>query len=252
MNKPVIVVTGASRRLGLFLCEQFLKSDYAVVAITRYSSEALESLKKVGDIDIFQLGVESEALKGEETQDSQIYTLTVQATIQSIREKYSRISALVHNASKFGKDQEHFSFDEYLSFFQIHMALPAQLNEGLQTHLYNEDEPGNIIHITDIFSENPNPIFALYCSTKAALENLSKSYAKKFAPGIRVNTIQPGPIQFLESHTEEAKKKVLQETLLQFEGGFMPVFQAVCTIIDNPYITGSTIKVDGGRALGRG
>ena len=106
--------------------------------------------------------------------------------------------------------------------------------------------------ITDIFSDNPHPAFSMYCSTKAGLQNLTLAAAKKFAPEVRANCIQPGPIQFLPTHTEEQKAQVLSETLLPFEGGFGPVFKALKFIVDNPYVTGSCIKVDGGRSIVRG
>ncbi len=232
-----IVITGASHRLGLFLCEHFCIHGFQVFALTRKPSSALNSLFKKYDVHIFSVE--------EYTEEN------VNRVIGEIKQTTSRISTLVHNASIYTKD-EAFSFDQYEAFFRLHMAVPAQLNEGLKDLLYDESQPGSIIHITDIYAENPNKERVLYCSTKAGLENLAKGFAKKYAPGVRVNAVQPGPIQFMESHTAETKKQVLSETLLGYEGGFMPIFQAINSLIENAYITGASIKVDGGRALGSG
>ncbi len=232
-----IVITGASQRLGLTMVGQFLSQGWNVIALTRSPSEALTALDDSGALSIISLGDYSES--------------NIQKAIEEISEKNQRIDALIHNASVFHMDQNDFSSEDFHAFFSLHMAIPAQLNVGLQKCLYDEHAPGSIIHITDIYSENPNPKFALYCSTKAGAENLMKGYAKKFAPGIRVNSIQPGPIQFLPTHTEEAKRRVLDETPLNCEGGFEPVVQAAMAIIDNSYMTGASVKVDGGRSLGR-
>jgi dihydromonapterin reductase/dihydrofolate reductase len=83
------------------------------------------------------------------------------------------------------------------------------------------------------------------------LENLSKSFAKKLAPKVRVNTIQPGALAFLPEHSEDAKTVVLQNSLLKIEAGFDPILRAIHSIIDNPFITGTAIKVDGGRSICR-
>jgi len=237
-SKRNIIVTGASRRLGLFLCEQFVANDCTVTALTRSPSETLSLLSENKDLNIHQV--------------AEYTTSEIERFIQSMVGSTSKIHALVHNASAFEKDTDEYSQEHFHRYFSIHMALPAQLNLGLKHLLYDENMPGNIVHITDIFTDNPSAEHVLYCATKAGLENLSKGYAKKFAPGIRVNSVQPGPIQFSSSHPESVKQKILDQTLLQREGGFMPIFQAICSILENSYMTGASINVDGGRSLGRG
>lgn len=231
-----VVVTGASRRLGLFLCEHFCANDCKVFAITRDASTALQALEKNKGLEIVQVDSYEVA--------------PIDAAIEKIIQQADRLDLIVHNVSAFSKDETTFSETPFDLFYRLHMALPAQLNMGLKDTLYNVEKPGNIIHITDIFAENPSAEHVLYCSTKAGLENMAKGFAKKYAPGIRVNAIQPGPIKFLPSHSEAVKEKVLAETLLGREGGFLPIFQAICSIVENAYITGASIKVDGGRALG--
>ncbi len=234
--KKTVVITGASRRLGLFLCERFKCLDYQVVALTRSASDELKALEEQDSLFVEELGEYSEQC--------------IALAIRNIQTKISRVNLLIHNASCFAKD-EAYDYSQFKDFFDVHMAMPAQLNTGLREGLSDIQSPGVIVHMTDIYSDNPNQDFALYCASKAGLENLNKSFAKKFAPGIRVNAIQPGPIQFLPEHDEETKEKVLGETLLGFEGGFLPIFQAIMAIVENTYLTGVSIKVDGGRSLGR-
>ena len=76
-----------------------------------------------------------------------------------------------------------------------------------------------MIHLSDIFAEDPDEKSAMYCSTKAGLENLSKSQAKKYVSKLRVNTIQPGPIKFLSHHDAEYQAHVLSQNLIRKKRG---------------------------------
>ena len=182
-----------------------------------------------------------------------IRVMTSPRVLKYVSTHYAHLDAVIHNASIYEPDEAHATdFDAfYERLFHIHMRVPAQINNALKGALHNTKQPGNIIHITDIYADNPNPDYGLYCSTKAGLENLSKSFAKRFAPGIRVNTIQPGPIKFLAEHTTEQKQSVMSETLLEGEGGFQPIYKAILAILDNAYMTGASVRVDGGRSLNR-
>jgi dihydromonapterin reductase/dihydrofolate reductase len=109
----------------------------------------------------------------------------------------------------------------------------------------------DIIHITDIFADNPNYVFDGYCASKAAAQNLALSFAKRLAPKVKVNVIQPGPILFQEWHDPAARAAVLDETLLAAEGGAEAIGLAVEATLANDFQTGAIIAVDGGRRLGQ-
>ncbi|MEX0739808.1 MAG: SDR family oxidoreductase [Pseudohongiella sp.] len=236
MSQPRVVITGVSRRLGLYLAQSFLNEGWEVIGITRSASKELRDLQN-NSITIFKV---------------KEYDGEAAAKLGcTIAQQFDFIDVIVHNASFFGRDED-FS-DNPVSFFnklfQVHMAFPAELNDRLRKNLSMRASSGNIVHITDIYAVDPSEHFSYYCATKAGLENLTKSMALRFAPNIRVNSVLPGPIQFLPEHDSAYRSKVLSETPLKQEGGFGPIYQAICSIIENPYITGSSIKVDGGRSL---
>jgi len=231
------VITGTSQRLGLHLCEQLLKRGWKVVAITRAASERLSELQSPS-LTVIPIG--------------DYNAKSIKQAICDIESQVDSLDLLINNASIF-KTDTFISSDSAISYEDltfIHMQMPFILMNALQPLLTKNE--GNIISITDIYSDNPNSEFSLYCSTKAGLKSLTLSAAKKWAPRIRANCIQPGPLKFLPSHTQIEKEKVMQETLLPFEGGFDPVFKTVEFIIDNNYITGQCINIDGGRSLVRG
>lgn len=66
-----------------------------------------------------------------------------------------------------------------------------------------------------------------------------------------MNAIAPGPVLFADMHTGEVKQQTLSETLLQREGGADAVYLAVKSVLDNPFITGVSLPVDGGRRLSK-
>ncbi len=240
MDSKTVLITGAGRRLGLYLTEAFLIQGWRVIAFTRHNHSKEFSTLKSERLLVLELGGYSHN--------------EVDIALSRVLDQFPKLDAIIHNASVYEPDETHTdNFCEfYEKLFHVHMRVPVQINESLKPLLDRPKKPGNIIHITDIYAENPNEKYALYCSTKAGLENLTKSFAKKFAPGVRVNSIQPGPIKFLAEHSAEHINNVLNETLLESEGGFLPIYKAIVAIIDNDYITGAGIKVDGGRALNRG
>lgn len=226
------VITGTGRRLGAYLAEQLSRSDYKVIGLTRNANPKQDYLRQ---IEVDYQNPESTA-----------------AAAEQLKNMLPSLDLLIHNASLFEKDAMHQqdSMTFYQALFAIHMQMPAQLNQLLLPLLQASDQ-GNIIHITDIYAENPNPSFSLYCSTKAGLENLMKSAAKAYAPQVRVNSIQPGPIQFLPEHSQAEKQQVMQQTLIADEAGFEPILKGVRFLVDNPFVTGLSLKIDGGRALGK-
>lgn len=237
LAQPVAVVTGAGRRLGLHMVKSLLSSGWQVIALTRVVQGELAAIKSSS-----LTCIECNALD-----DS-----SVDNAIAAIQHHTQQVDLLLHNASIFVKDAIHQSDipSFYNHLYAIHMKLPARLNMALASALKRSvREHGNIIHITDIYVDNPNPEYALYCSTKAGSENLMKSFAKQLAPDVRVNAIQPGPVKFLPEHSSTEQAAVLAETLLAVEGGFVALEKAIFAILDNHYMTGSILRIDGGRSL---
>lgn len=226
------VITGTSRRLGAYLAEKLQAEGYQVFGLTRQPDPQQQYLT--------QIAVDYQSAE------------SVMAAIRQLQQK-GPINLLIHNASLFEKDELHSedTVSFYQALFAVHMQLPALLNQQLAAQIAASEGGGLIVHITDIYSENPNPAFSLYCSTKAGLENLMKSAAKAYAPQIRVNSIQPGPIMFLPEHSNSEKQQVMQQTLIAQEAGFEPIYQGVRFLIDNKFVTGLSLKIDGGRSLGK-
>lgn len=237
---PVAVVTGAGRRLGFYTCQALLDRGYHVFALYRTATDEIATLSERGATPLsVDLSDPADIEKG----------------LEQIRQQTSKVHLLVNNASEFTADEEHADAltRQATRLFQINSIAPMMLMAGLSDCLRagctSVAEPTLVVNITDIFVEKPNPKFAAYCASKAALSNLTLSYARMLAPDVRVNAIMPGPVRFLPDHTAEDQTRVLSETLLAREGGFDSVVKQIIALLDNEFMTGALIPVDGGRRL---
>ena len=239
MLEKVVLVTGAGRRIGYHIAKRLHQDGYTVVAHYRTHTAEIQALDDLGVTTIQADFADSS---------------TILQFVQALKERCKSVRAVIHNASSFERTSSDLAIaaQQYEQFFTIHMMAPFLINQGLQSLLVgNKEEPADIIHITDINVENPTPDFDIYGTSKAGLHNMMLVLAKKFAPTIKVNAIAPGPVLFTEKHSSEVQQQMLDETPLAKEGGAEPVYLAVKSLLDNPFITGSSIPVDGGRRLSK-
>ncbi len=233
----IVLVTGAAKRVGLHVALRLLEDGFDVVAHYRSPAPGVETLRKAG-ATVVQADLGDVA-------ELRHLVMRVRSVTRSLR-------AVVHNASAFSKTSGDLDEDVALfeRFFRVHMLAPYVLNRELLGLLRaSEVKPADIVHLTDIYAERPNPDFATYCATKAGLVNLTRALAKRYAPDVKVNAIAPGPILFRKEHSEESRRAVLSKTPLGVEGGPEAIYLALKALLDNHYITGAVIPVDGGRSL---
>ncbi len=238
MLKDVVLVTGAGRRVGFHLAQRLHQDGYTVFAQFRTQTEETEQLKQLGIV----------LIQADFASTEQIISFTEQ-----VKNQCESIRGIIHNASSFEPTSDDLfeAAQQYEQFFNVHMKAPFLINETLTPLMSNIESLKDIVHITDINAENPSEKFDIYCTTKAGLHNLTLAQAKKFAPDIKVNAIAPGPVMFSHLHSDEVIQQTLDETLLAKEGGAEPVYQALKSILDNPFMTGASIPVDGGRRLAK-
>jgi pteridine reductase len=126
---------------------------------------------------------------------------------------------------------------------------PLFISRGLSDLL--KETQGSIINITDINIDKGMPNFSIYSAAKGGLQAITKVLAKELAPRVKVNAVAPGAI--LEppgkSWTEEELNNILSKIPLNRIGTEGDIANAVKFLVDSRYITGQTIKVDGGRSL---
>lgn len=235
--QDAVLVTGAGRRVGLHLAERMMALGHPVIAHYRTSTEDVERLRAAGAV----------CLPGDLADPDGGPRLA-----EAVRGVAGSLRAVIHNASAFAVTAADTAdaLRQLDVFHAVHVRAPFALNRELTPLLDAcSARRADIVHITDIYADNPNPVFDAYCASKAGLQNLALSFAKRLAPKVKVNVVQPGPILFKEWHGPEARARVLSETLLGEEGGVEAIGIAVEAILQNHYQTGAVVAVDGGRRL---
>lgn len=110
---------------------------------------------------------------------------------------------------------------------------------------------GRIVNFADWVARSGRPRYKGYLPyyvAKAGVIALSEALALELAQDqILVNTIAPGPIVAPEGTSDEESREVERATPLGRWGGEIEIAKAVLALIDSDYITGETIRVDGGR-----
>ena len=112
---------------------------------------------------------------------------------------------------------------------------------------------GRVVNMSDWVARSGRPRYQGYLSyyvAKAAVVALSEALALELAADqILVNTIAPGPIMAPDGISDEEFAAVQRATPLGRWGGEMEIAKAVLALVDSDFITGETIRVDGGRHL---
>lgn len=236
------LITGAGRRIGAAIALHLHQAGFRVAIHCHHSiTEANLLAEKLNDLrpdsaSVFQADLSS---YGSSTH-----------LVNAVNLWASSLDVLVNNASLFIKNEyDYFNATDWQALFQVNVQAPYELSIFARTMLSRSQ--GVIINITDIHADRPLKDYGIYCQTKAALTMQTKVLAKAFAPSVRVNAVAPGAIAWPEKEntlSEIIQKKIIADTPLQCHGEPKYVAMAVKALIDNPFITGQVLTVDGGRS----
>jgi pteridine reductase len=245
MNSPVILVTGAARRVGAEIART-LHAAGARVAI-HYRSSAGDAEALVAELDAVR--ADSAAAFRADLLDVAALPQLVAAVVA----RFGRLDGLVNNASSFYPTKigsvDTAAWDDLIG---SNLKAPLFLSQAAAPHLTAGG--GCIVNITDVHAERPLKGFPVYCAAKGGLLNLTRSLAIELAPAVRVNAVAPGPIEWPEDAAGEVsfppaeRAAIVEHTLLKRIGSPTDIARTVKFLVfDAPYITGQVINVDGGR-----
>lgn len=236
----VVVITGAARGIGRCIAEYLARKGYIVVAdYNKSDKEAIqlkENLKKENiDIEIFRADVSDRA--------------EVKELIEYTIRKYSKIDCIINNA---GIDQikmfSDITDEDWNSIINNNLnSVFYMCQEALKYMIHEKD--GSIINISSIWGQVGASCESAYAVSKAGIDALTKSLAKELGPSnIRVNSIAPGFIDtdMNNNFTEKEKSEIIEEIPLQKIGKTLDVAKCVEWLINDEYVTGQVIGVNGG------
>jgi pteridine reductase len=108
---------------------------------------------------------------------------------------------------------------------------------------------GAIVVLADIAAFQRWKHYPVYVISKAAVVAMTEVLAKSAAPRVRVNAVAPGAVLLPTDWDDEARHAIVGSTPLGRLGTPDDVVRAVLFLLENDYVTGTTLVVDGGRLL---
>ncbi len=183
----------------------------------------------------------------------------IPAFVQKVAAKYGRIDVLVNNAGiNQKKEFEGVSTEEFQEIVQVNQTAIFVLSREVVKVMEQDELGGAIVHISSMAAHYGIPKVISYSASKAALEGMTRAMAVELScKGIRINCVAPGFIETPMSskalnNDKERKDKVLSRTPMHRLGCPEDVANAVYFLTSDQasFITGETIKVDGGNSIG--
>ena len=245
----VALVTGAGkRRVGNVIARTLAARGYSV-ALTynrsvRDAQETVVSLKEQGvAAQAFQADVSVEA--------------DVDRVVRETLDGFGRLDVLVTAAAVWeSKPLEQITAQDIRRQFEANALGTVLCCQRAGLAMVQQPEGGAIVTIGDWAVARPYPNYAAYFLSKGAIPAITRSMAVELAmrnPAVRVNCILPGPVMLPPELSAEERRQVIAGTLVQREGRPENVAHAVMFLVENDFVTGVCLPVDGGRTIaGRG
>jgi NAD(P)-dependent dehydrogenase (short-subunit alcohol dehydrogenase family) len=243
LTNKAVLITGA-KRIGLIVAEELavLGADVAV-CYARSREEAEEAVKRVQG-----KGRRGAALQADLTRPE-----ACRAVVNAASTEFGGLDVLINMASVYkAKAFADLTADDWnasanvdlrAAFLCAHAAVPHMRARG----------GGRIVNFSDWLSRSGRPRYREYLPyyvAKTGVIALTEALALELAADrILVNAVAPGPIVAPPTLTDEEFKAVEDATPLGKWGGEIEIAKAVIALIESDFITGETVRVDGGRHL---
>lgn len=239
VNK-VVIVTGASRGIGKCIASTLAKKGYRVVANYNKSEKEAECLKN----ELEKQGYNINLFRADVSKRDEVVNL-INFTI----ERYGKIDCIINNA---GIDQIKMFLDitdeDWNNIINNNLNSVFYMCQEALKYMIHEKN-GSIINISSIWGQVGASCESAYSVSKAGIDALTKSLAKELGPSnIRVNSIAPGFIDtdMNKNLNEKEKNEIIEEIPLQKIGKTVDIAKCVEWLINDEYVTGQIIGINGG------
>jgi NAD(P)-dependent dehydrogenase (short-subunit alcohol dehydrogenase family) len=258
---PVVLVTGAAKRLGRAIALHLAAAGWRVAV--HYRSSEADAIDTIAQCDHMTVTLgKNHAFFADLSVEADC-----QALVPRVVAHMGRLDAVVNSAALFEHDTaQDFGYAAFQKHMLANAGAPIVLARALAAHVasVNESEAleprsgeafeprtGMVVNLLDQKLWNQNPDFLSYTLSKAALEAANTVLAIALAPRVRVVGVAPGLT--LTSHMlSEAQFKALHAlSPLGRSSTAQDVCATVLFALTNQSITGTTLLVDGGQHLMR-
>ena len=245
MHRPVALITGSGRlRIGNRIARALGERGYGI-AMHYNSSEdqARKALEEFRD-----LGIEAEAFQADVSKDRDVDRM-----FDAVGARFGHLDVLVTTASVWqAKKLEELSADDLRFNFDINTLGTFLCVRRAGLMMVEQESGGVVVTIGDWAIERPYPDHAAYFVSKGAIPTLTRTMAVELAarnPRVRVNCIHPGPVMAPPGLSPEELQERIDATLVKQADDPQTMVRTVMYFVDNPFVTGVCLPVDGGRTI---
>lgn len=241
-SRPLVLVTGAARRLGRAIALELARGGHDIALHYRDSADAAQA----SAAELRALGARVECFAADLADEA-----ACRALLPAVVARMGRVDAVVNNAARFEYDNaQSFSFAAMDAHWRANTAPAIVLAQALAAHLQQQGGEGCVVNLLDQKLWNPNPDYLSYTLSKAALQAATTLLAQALAPRVRVVGVAPGITLASGPTMSEAGLAAAQRlTPLGRSSSAQDVARTVSFVIASPAITGTTLVVDGGQHL---
>lgn len=231
------LVTGGAKRLGRYISIALSELGYDVAITFNSSTSEVKSLKKI---------IEANSSKFLAIKANFEFVNSFKKVFNRYCKEWKDIDLLINNAGVFSTDDFHkITVNQWEKTFAVNLRA-VFFNTQVFSKIMNEN--GLVINISSIGGFEIWKDRILYNTSKSAQITLTKCLAKELAPKIRVNSIAPGTVWMGEEETE-ADRIYKNKIPIKRYGAPDEIIETIKFIINNKYLTGITIPVEGGKLL---
>lgn len=241
LKDKVVFITGSTQGIGAAMAVAFARQGAKLIVNGR-KQELPKDLKDALDKE----NADYRYLSADLAQDN------LEEIGKTAWNLFGNIDVLINNAGQ-AKDKMFIGmhdadFEEVLN---LDLKVPFFLSKAIMKRM-NKERSGVIINLSSVVGLHGNVGQANYAAAKAGLIGFTKSIAREGAlRNIRVNAIAPGMIdtEMTQKLSERVKKNILEQIPLKRLGSTNEVAQGAVFLVQNDYVTGQTIVIDGGMTI---
>jgi pteridine reductase len=242
---PIALVTGSGKkRVGAAVADALARKGYSIAV--HYRSSAAEAAETVKELE--SLGGKAKAFRADLADEAE-----VKALVSQVLAEFGRIDVLVNCAAIWQpKPLEEVTARDVKFHFDTNALGTFLMGQHVGLAMVKQPDGGVIINLGDWAEIRPYTGYAAYFPSKGAVTATTRTLAVELGtrnPNVRVNAILPGPVMLPPELTKEERDGAIRGTLVKREGSPKNIAQAVLAIVENDFITGVCLPVDGGRSV---
>lgn len=242
--KAALVTGSGKKRVGWHIAQALARRGFDLAIHYRTSeNEAFDTCAQLR-----KLGVRAEPFQADLTEEK-----AVRAMVDGVAKTFGRIDVLVNAAAIWNpKPLEEVTAADVRAHFETNALGTFLCCQQVGLAMVGQQEGGLIVTIGDWAEVRPYLGYAAYFPSKGAVSALSRCLAVELGtrnPRVRLNEILPGPVMLPPDLPQAEREEAIAATLVKREGSPEHVAQAVLFFLDNDFLTGVSLPVDGGRTI---